>query len=84
MEQLLQAISLSLRFLFFFFNYFIVVQLHLYFLFLKYDFIYFFIFRGGGEEERGGEKHRCERETPIGCLLHAPDQGLNLQATHSP
>ena len=31
------------------------------------------------ETEREREKHRCERETSIGCLHKHPDQGLNLQ-----
>ena len=43
------------------------------FYFLKY---YLFIFRERGSgEEREGEKHRCERETSIGCFSHTPDLG---------
>ena len=33
---------------------------------------YLFIFR---EREREGEKHRCEREPAVGCLLHSPWPG---------
>ena len=29
----------------------------------------------GWEEEREGEKHRCERETLIGCSLCMPQPG---------
>ena len=43
-------------------------------------FIYLFIYfreRGiGGEKE--GEKHRCARETSIGCLSHVPCLGIEL------
>ena len=40
-------------------------------LFLKR--FYLFIFRKKGREGEGeGEKHRCGRDTLIGCLLHAP------------
>ena len=36
---------------------------------------FLFIFRERGREgEREGEKHRCERETLIGCFSHAPQQ----------
>ena len=38
--------------------------------FLKILFIYFR--EKGKEREREGERHRCERETSIGCLLYAP------------
>ena len=35
-----------------------------------------FIFREGGREgEKKGEKHLCDRETSISCLLHAPGPG---------
>ena len=41
---------------------------------------YLFIFRERGRKgEREGEKHPCERETFIGCLLQAPNQGPGLQ-----
>ena len=44
-------------------------------------FIYLFIYRSRGRKgEREGEKHWCERETLIGCILYALSQGL----THSP
>ena len=33
----------------------------------------------GREDEREGEKHRCERETLIGCLSYPPYWGTNLQ-----
>ena len=36
------------------------------------------------EGEREGEKHQCERETLISCLLHNPNWGLNLQPRHVP
>ena len=38
------------------------------------DFIYVFRERRR-EGEREEEKHQCERETLIGCLLYAPRQG---------
>ena len=41
------------------------------FLFKKY-FIYFFGHRGR-EGEKEGEKHRCERQTSIICLLYTPE-----------
>ena len=31
-----------------------------------------------------GEKHQCERETLIGCLLYAPDKVSNQQLRHVP
>ena len=35
-----------------------------------------YLFRERGREgEREGEKHRCERETYIGCLSYAPQPG---------
>ena len=46
---------------------------------------YLFIFKEQGREgEREGEKHRCARETLIGHLLHAPNQGPGLQPRHEP
>ena len=46
--------------------------------------------RGEGREKEG-EKHQCERETLIDCLLYMPqlgtepaNQGLNLQTRHVP
>ena len=52
--------------------------------FLK-DFIYLFIFRERERErEREGEKHQCERETSVGCLLCTPNQGPGLQPRHVP
>ena len=44
-----------------------------FYLFFK-DSIYLFIFRER-EQEREGEKHRCERETLIGCLSRMPRLG---------
>ena len=43
-----------------------------------YLFIYLFIYweRGQGRGKREGEKHRCERETSIGGLSYAPQQGI--------
>ena len=39
---------------------------------------YLFIFRERGRErEREGEKHRCKRETSIGCLSYAPQPGTD-------
>ena len=38
------------------------------------DFIYFQ--REGSEGEREGEKHRCERETLLGCLSYTPQPGI--------
>ena len=34
------------------------------------------MFRERGKEGERGEKHRCERETSIGCLSHASSWGL--------
>ena len=43
------------------------------------------IFREGGREGgREGEKHRCERETSIGCPSHAPNWGPGPQPRHIP
>ena len=40
---------------------------------------YVFIFRERGREgEREGKKHQCDRETLVGCLLHAPQLGTEL------
>ena len=36
------------------------------------------------ERAREGEKHQCERETLISCLLYMPDRELNLQLRHVP
>ena len=52
-------------------------------IFLKKDFIYLFLERREGRE-REGEKHRCERETLISCLLHAPNWGPGPQPKHVP
>ena len=46
------------------------------FLFLKMLLIYFFRERGV-EGERQGEKHRCERETWMGCFPHMPWPGID-------
>nr|KAF6277381.1 hypothetical protein mMyoMyo1_010250 [Myotis myotis] len=35
--------------------------------------------QSGREGERQREKHRCERDTLIGCLPHAPRKGLGLK-----
>ena len=51
--------------------------------FLKKDFIYSFLERGEGKE-RGRETLMCERNSSIGCLSHAPNQGLGLQPRHMP
>ena len=46
---------------------------------------YLFIFRERGREgDREGEKHWCEREISIGCLLHAPSWEPGLQSRHMP
>ena len=40
--------------------------------------MYLFILRERGREGEGeGEKHRCEKESSIGCLLHRPGPGMN-------
>ena len=39
--------------------------------------IYLFLERGE-RREKGGEKHRCVRETLIGCFSHAPNRGPGL------
>ena len=49
--------------------------LSVYTLFKKILFIYFFFRERGREGEREGEKHRCEREMSIGCLLCTPQPG---------
>ena len=58
------------------------------FLFFLYFWMHFwrlFVFRERGRErEREGEKHQCVRDTLIGCLLHAPNQGPVLQPRHVP
>ena len=36
------------------------------------------------EREKEGEKHQCERETSIGCLLCVSQPGTNLQPRHVP
>ena len=44
-----------------------------------------FIFRERGRDgERAGEKHQCEREKSVGCLLHAPNQGPGPQPRPQP
>ena len=49
---------------------------------IHFIFISFYFFtdsrKRGREGEREGEKHRCERETLIGCLLHVPQLGTKL------
>ena len=46
---------------------------------------YLFIFREKGTEgEREGRKHRCARETSVGCLSHAPNWGPGPQPRHVP
>ena len=40
--------------------------------------MYLFFRDRGREEERKGEKQRCERETSISCLLHVPQVGIRL------
>ena len=44
------------------------------------DFIYLFLERG----EWGREKHRCARETLIGCFSHAPNRGPGPQPRRVP
>ena len=51
-------------------------------IFLFY-FIYLFLQRGS-TGERQGEKHQCERETSISCLLHAANWGPGPQPRHVP
>ena len=52
-----------------------------YFIFLK---ILFIFSKRGRKGEREGEKHWCERETLISCLLHTPNWGPGLQPRHVP
>ena len=52
---------------------------------MVFKIFYLFIFRkSGGEEEREGKTHQCERETSIGCLSTSPDQAPSLQSRHVP
>ena len=52
--------------------------------YLKNLFFIVYFRERGREGEREGEKHWCERETSIGCLLYAPDWEPNLQPRHVP
>ena len=45
----------------------------------SFYFIYFIFRERGSEGKRVREKHQCERETLIGCLLHVPRQRTELQ-----
>ena len=36
------------------------------------------------ERKREGEKHYCERQTPIGCLSYMSQLGMNMQARQVP
>ena len=49
-------------------------------IFKKILFSLVFFLRGGVKRRREGKNHRCERETSIGCLSHAPQLG----GTHNP
>ena len=67
-----------------------VLSIHLLRGALKKDFIYLSIYsyiyllREGRERGKEGEKHLCTRETSIGCLSHAPNEGPGLQPMHTP
>ena len=39
--------------------------------------MYLFFRERGRAGEREGEKHQCERETPIGCLLYMPQYSID-------
>ena len=55
------------------------------FIYLSFIYFYLCIFREQRREgERQGEKHRCVRDTLIGCLSHAPNWGPGLQPRHVP
>ena len=55
---------------------------YVFFTFLKF---YSFILRESRREGEGeGEKHKCVRDTRIGCLLHAPYWGPGLKPRHVP
>ena len=44
-----------------------------------------FIHREGGKKgKREEEKHRCVRETSIGCLSHSPNRKPGLQPRRVP
>ena len=45
---------------------------------------YLFIFRQREREWEGRKKHQCEKETSIGCLVHVPQPGPNLQPRQAP
>ena len=49
-----------------------------------YLFIYLFIYLINYKLISERERHQCERETSIGCLLYAPDQGSNLHLDMCP
>ena len=46
----------------------------------SYVFIFMFsiLERGGGKGKGGQKKHRCERQTWIGCLRYKPQMGIGL------
>ena len=58
-----------------------VAAIGAFFFFFKILFVCLFVFRDRGSEgEREGEKHRCERETLIGCLWYTPQLGTEATA----
>ena len=70
-------IALTFKFDVFFYNLFSLP----FFPFFKILVIYFYR-EGKGRTERG--KHRCARETLIGCLSHSPSQGPGPQPRQVP
>ena len=54
------------------------------FFFLKILFYFIDSRERGREREREEENYQCERETSLGCLLHVPQLGTQLQPRHVP
>ena len=69
----------SFRFFAHFKNYVVVLLFFLIFILT----FYLFIFRERGRR-RGREKHRCSRETLMGCLSHNPNWGPGPWPRHGP
>ena len=65
-------------------NQFVVLFIYAWGLFLVFFKIFIYFRERARQGETEEEKHGCERETLIGCLLHASNQRPGLQPRHVP